>query len=126
LDDQLAKTFSETIFEGNPMAPASFDIALSRKDIDLATELGCRLNVPMPIAAMVGQFMVHTMNRGWSEQSTASLFRLQEEAAGIEVASKPSKSITAAISPSPSFKSCLRYRPVTATSPDLTTQSRFD
>ena len=80
LDDQLAKTFSETIFEGNHMAPASFDIALSRKDIDMATELGCRLNVPMPIAAMVEQFMVHTMNRGWSEQSTASLFRLQEEA----------------------------------------------
>jgi 3-hydroxyisobutyrate dehydrogenase-like beta-hydroxyacid dehydrogenase len=63
-DDQLAKTFSETIFEGNPRAPASFDIALSPKDIDLATELGCRLNVPLPIAAMVEQFTVHTMNRG--------------------------------------------------------------
>jgi len=28
---------------------------------------------------------VQALNRGWSEQSTASLFRLQEEAAGIEV-----------------------------------------
>jgi hypothetical protein len=29
--------------------------------------------------------MIHAISRGWSKQSTASLFRLQEEAAGIEV-----------------------------------------
>jgi hypothetical protein len=29
--------------------------------------------------------MIAAINRGWSAQSTASLFRLQEEAAGIEV-----------------------------------------
>jgi len=29
--------------------------------------------------------MVEAINRGWSTQSTASLFRLQEEAAGVEV-----------------------------------------
>jgi 3-hydroxyisobutyrate dehydrogenase-like beta-hydroxyacid dehydrogenase len=82
---QLANSFSETIFKGNYEAPASFDIALSRKDVGLATELGRQLNVPMPIAALVEQIMVQAINRGWSEQSTASLFRLQEEAAGIEV-----------------------------------------
>ena len=29
-------------------------------------------------------YMIEAINRGWSDQSTASLFRLQEEAAGIE------------------------------------------
>jgi 3-hydroxyisobutyrate dehydrogenase len=82
---QLAKTFPETIFEGNYEAPARFDIALSRKDVGLATELGRQHNVPMPIAALVEQIMIQAIGRGWSEQSTASLFRLQEEAAGIEV-----------------------------------------
>lgn len=82
---QLVRTFSETIFKGNYEAPASFDIALSRKDVGLATELGRQHNVPMPIAALVEQTMIHAINRGWSHQSTASLFRLQEEAAAIEV-----------------------------------------
>jgi hypothetical protein len=39
----------------------------------------------MPIAGLVEQMMIQTINRGWSDQSTLSLFRLQEEAAGIEV-----------------------------------------
>jgi 3-hydroxyisobutyrate dehydrogenase len=82
---QLAKTFSETVFKGNFAARASFGIGLSRKDVGLATELGRQHNVPMPIAALVEQIMVQAVARGWSDQSTASLFRLQEEAAGIEV-----------------------------------------
>jgi 3-hydroxyisobutyrate dehydrogenase-like beta-hydroxyacid dehydrogenase len=82
---QLVKTFSETVFEGNYETAASFNIALSRKDVGLATELGRQHKVPMPIATLVEQIMVQAINRGWSEQSTASLFRLQEEAAGIQV-----------------------------------------
>ena len=82
---QLVKTFSETVFKGNYEAPASFGIGLSRKDVGLATELGRQHNVPMPIAALVEQIMIRAIGRGWSDQSTASLFRLQEEAAGIEI-----------------------------------------
>jgi 3-hydroxyisobutyrate dehydrogenase len=85
---QLAKTFAETVFKGNYESPASFGIGLSRKDVGLATELGRRHNVPMPIAALVEQMMIRAINRGWTDQSTASLFRLQEEAAGIEVRSR--------------------------------------
>lgn len=85
---QLLRTVVETVFQGNYDARASFGIGLSRKDVALATELGRQHNVPMPIAALVEQTMVHAISRGWSEQSTASLFRLQEEAAGIEVRSK--------------------------------------
>ena len=86
---QMGKTFSETVFKGNYEAPASFGIGLSRKDVGLATELGRQHNVPMPIAVLVEQIMVQAIGRGWSEQSTASLFRLQEEAAGIEVRTRP-------------------------------------
>jgi 3-hydroxyisobutyrate dehydrogenase len=81
----LLKNFVETAFKGNYEERASFGIGPSRKDVGLATELGRQHNVPMPIAALVEQTMIHAINRGWSEQSTASLFRLQEEAAGVEV-----------------------------------------
>jgi 3-hydroxyisobutyrate dehydrogenase-like beta-hydroxyacid dehydrogenase len=83
--NQLKKHFAETVFTGNYQEPASFGIGLSRKDVGLATELGRQLDVPMPIAALVEQMMIHAISRGWSAQSTASLFRLQEEAAGVEV-----------------------------------------
>jgi 3-hydroxyisobutyrate dehydrogenase len=82
---QLRKTFAETVFQGKFEGRASFGIGLARKDVGLATELGRRHNVPMPIAALIEQVMIEAVNRGWSEQSTASLFRLQEEAAGIQV-----------------------------------------
>jgi hypothetical protein len=39
----------------------------------------------MPVAALVEQMMIQAINRGWSDESTASLLRLQEEAAGIGV-----------------------------------------
>jgi 3-hydroxyisobutyrate dehydrogenase len=86
---QLLKTLAETVFTGNYEAPASFGIGLARKDVGLATELGREHNVPMPIAALVEQLMIEAVNRGWSGQSTASLFRLQEEAAGIQVSKAP-------------------------------------
>ena len=82
---QLKKHFSDTVFTGNFEPKASFGIGLSRKDVGLATEMARQHDVPMPIAALVEQMMIHAISRGWSEQSTASLFRLQEEAAGIEV-----------------------------------------
>jgi len=86
---QLAKTFPETVLKGNYDAPASFGIGLARKDVGLAIELGRQHNVPMPIAALVEQTMIQAVSRGWSKHSTASLSRLQEEAAGIEVRKRP-------------------------------------
>src|SRR5262245_47447691 len=85
---QLLKTLPRTVFTGNYDAPANFGIGLARKDVGLATELGRQHGVPMPIAALVEQTMIQALNRGWSAQGTLSLFRLQEEAAGIEVRSK--------------------------------------
>jgi 3-hydroxyisobutyrate dehydrogenase len=82
---QMKKHFADTVFTGNYEVPASFGIGLARKDVGLATDLARQLDVPMPIAALVEQMMIHAISRGWSEQSTASLFRLQEEAAAIQV-----------------------------------------
>ena len=83
--NQMKTHFADTVFTGKYEAPASFGIGLSRKDVGLATDLARQHNVPMPIAALVEQMMIHAISRGWSAQSTASLFRLQEVAAGIEV-----------------------------------------
>lgn len=83
--NQLKKHFADTVFTGNFEPLASFGIGLSRKDVGLATELARQHDVPMPIAALVEQMMIHAISRGWTAQSTASLFRLQEEAAGIQV-----------------------------------------
>ena len=82
---QLGKSLASTAFIGNYEAPAGFGIGLARKDVGLATELGRQQNVPMPIAAIVEQTMVEAINRGWGNQSTTSLLRLQEEAAGVQV-----------------------------------------
>ena len=46
----------------------------------------------MPIAALVEQIMVQAIWPGWSDQSTASLFRLQKTT-GIEVRAHPSNGV---------------------------------
>src|SRR5581483_1613703 len=65
---QLRKNFPEIVFQGNYEAPAGFGIGLARKDVGLATELGRRLSVPMPVAALVEQALIQAINRGWGEQ----------------------------------------------------------
>ena len=67
-----------------PDAPATFTLALSRKDVGLAMDVAREFDVPMPIAALVEQYMIEGMVRGWSQQSTASLLKLQEETAGVD------------------------------------------
>lgn len=85
---QQLRTFDKVIFPGDFEAPAGFDINLSRKDVGLATEVARQYDVPMPIHSLVEQAMIQAINRGWGKESTASLFKLQEEAADIEVRGK--------------------------------------
>jgi len=66
---------------GNP----SFMLALARKDIALANELGREFQVPMPIANLAEQIAIQGLNRGWGDQDSSVTFLLQEEAAGVEV-----------------------------------------
>lgn len=64
---------------------ARFALALLRKDVGLATELGRELGVPMPIAALTEQDLVQAMARGWGGRDSSSVFQLQEERAGVRV-----------------------------------------
>ena len=75
-----------TVFCGN-FEPPSFRQALARKDIALANELGRELEVPMPIANIVEQLSIQCGNRGWADMDTHVIYRLQEEAAGVEIRS---------------------------------------
>lgn len=73
-----------TVFRGH-YDNASFALALARKDIALATELGREFNVPMPVANLAEQIAIEAINRGWGDQDSSVTFRLQEEAADVEV-----------------------------------------
>ena len=80
----LHESLPRTVFRGQ-FEPASFSLALSRKDLALATELGREYAVPMPVANLAEQFAIQAMNRGWGEMDSSIAFLLQEEAAGVEV-----------------------------------------
>ncbi|MGE3539249.1 MAG: NAD(P)-dependent oxidoreductase [Candidatus Tectimicrobiota bacterium] len=69
----------------NEYDDASFMLALAHKDIALANELGREFSVPMPIANLAEQIAIQAMNRGWGDKDSSVPFRLQEEAAGVEV-----------------------------------------
>ena len=80
----LHEGIARTVFRGE-FEPASFSLALSRKDVGLATDLGREFNVPMPLANLVEQIAIEGMNRGWGEKDSSVTFLLQEEQAGVEV-----------------------------------------
>jgi 3-hydroxyisobutyrate dehydrogenase len=80
----LHDSLPRTVFRGQ-FEPASFALALSHKDITLATELGREYNVPMPVANLAEQLAIQAMNRGWGDKDSSITFLLQEEAAGVQV-----------------------------------------
>ena len=80
----LHEGMAKTVFRGE-FDPPSFALALSRKDIGLATELGREFNVPMPVANLAEQIAIQGMNRGWGNRDSSVTFLLQEEQAGVEV-----------------------------------------
>jgi 3-hydroxyisobutyrate dehydrogenase len=73
-----------TVFRGQ-YDPPTFSLALARKDIGLATELAREYLVPMPLTNLAEQIAIQAVNRGWADQDNNVVFRLQEEAAGVEV-----------------------------------------
>jgi 3-hydroxyisobutyrate dehydrogenase len=68
----------------NEYEPALFTLALLRKDLGLATDLGREHNVPMPLSNLVEQIYAQALNRGWGKRSGyTAIFPLQEEAANV-------------------------------------------
>ena len=80
----LHEGIARTVFRGE-FEPASFALALARKDVGLATDLGREFNVPMPVANLVEQIAIEAMNRGWGDRDSSVTFLLQEEQASVEV-----------------------------------------
>ena len=78
---------ARTVFQGQ-FDPPSFRLALSRKDMGLATELGREMDVPLPVANLVEQFSVQALNRGWADKDAMITFQIQEETAGVQVRSR--------------------------------------
>jgi 3-hydroxyisobutyrate dehydrogenase len=94
----LHEGFVRTVFKGE-YEPAGFALSLARKDIGLATELAKEFDVPMPVANLAEQMAIQAMNRGWADQDSTVIVRLQEEMAGVEIradidVSKAAKFIT--------------------------------
>jgi 3-hydroxyisobutyrate dehydrogenase len=80
----LHEGMPKTVFRG-AYDPPMFALSLARKDIGLATELAREFDVPMPMANLAEQIAIEAMNRGWGGLDNNVVFRLQEEAAGVEV-----------------------------------------
>lgn len=80
----LHESIPRWVFQGR-FEPATYTLALARKDVGLATELAREYNVPVPIGNLVERTAIEGMNRGWGDKNPAVLFLLQEEAASVEV-----------------------------------------
>ena len=82
----LIPRLSRTVFQGR-FDPPDFTLDLGRKDLGLATELGRRNDVPLPVGSLVEQLLMQAMNRGWGERDRTVAVLLQEETAGVEMRS---------------------------------------
>ncbi len=80
----LHEGMPKTVLRGE-YDPPMFSLALARKDIGLATELAREFDVPMPMTNLAEQIAIEAMNRGWGGLDNNVVFRLQEEAARVEV-----------------------------------------
>ena len=76
----LAQTWFKEQFDN-----VIFTVALARKDIGLATQLGRDHGVPLPAANLAEQNMMQGLNRGWADKDWMIWNLIQEERAGVKV-----------------------------------------
>jgi 3-hydroxyisobutyrate dehydrogenase-like beta-hydroxyacid dehydrogenase len=84
--DTLSRHFLPGRFD-----PPDFALALARKDVALACELGREYDVPMRLAHLTLQEMTEAMNRGWEGRDSRSAMILQKERAGVEIEVDPDR-----------------------------------
>ena len=65
--------------------PPGFALALGRKDLGLATQLGRELNVPMPMVSLTEQAAIELVARGHAQHDTTIIFSLQELRSGAKL-----------------------------------------
>jgi len=71
------------LFKGN-FTPG-FMVQLAAKDARLALQLAEEVGVPMHAASYTKSQLDEAMSRGWAEQDSDSVARLQEERAGVQL-----------------------------------------
>ena len=71
--------------------PPAFALRLAHKDVFLATQVGRELNVPMRLANIALSDLTEALNRGWGNQDSRAIMKLQIERAGVEVAVDPQR-----------------------------------
>jgi 3-hydroxyisobutyrate dehydrogenase len=81
---QVGSNLEAAILHGDWERPR-FALALARKDIGLATDLGKEFAVPMPLAAIAEQTLIECVNRGWGNKDMSATWALQEDRARIVV-----------------------------------------
>jgi 3-hydroxyisobutyrate dehydrogenase len=72
-----------TYFQGD--FTARFALKLARKDVGLATDLARQYHVPMRLATLCEQDLMHAMARGWATADASKVLLLQEERAQVQV-----------------------------------------
>jgi 3-hydroxyisobutyrate dehydrogenase len=84
----LHEQVPRSVFPGE-YEPATFTLALLRKDVGLATALARQLGVPLPVTTIAEEKLVEALSRGWGNGAGYTVaFRLQEEAAGVDLRAK--------------------------------------
>jgi 3-hydroxyisobutyrate dehydrogenase len=66
-----------------------FSLALARKDLGLALQLGRETETPMRLAAICEAEMAEAMARGWADRDASIFLTLQEERAQVQVRVPP-------------------------------------
>lgn len=65
--------------------PPDFALALARKDVALACEVGREFEVPMKLAHVTLAEMTEALNRGWAGRDSRSAMLLQNERADVDI-----------------------------------------
>lgn len=63
---------------------AWFDVDMMQKDMDLALEMGRKLNVPLPTTAATNELLTAARGMGLAEQDFAALFEVLARMAGVD------------------------------------------
>jgi 3-hydroxyisobutyrate dehydrogenase len=78
-------------FLPNKYEPAAFALRLAHKDVFLATQVGREMNVPMRLANIALSDLTEALNRGWGNQDSRAIMKLQIERAGVEIEVDPQR-----------------------------------
>ena len=79
----IMHTFTNGLFARN--FNPGFKLSLGAKDIGLATKLAESLEVPTEVSKIIQERFLKALERGWGEESTHAVAKLQEELSGIQL-----------------------------------------